>query len=118
MQPQQAPDNFSFNQPIANNQNFTEGTINRQPVPQTYTQSSNVNNPTALPTRQAQKKQAMAEMGMAQDAQEYKKQQDAVERDLQLLQYYTNIDQANAKEARGYQFQTQQDLKNLKMTLM
>ena len=31
--------------------------------------------------------QAMAEMGMAQDAQEYKKQQDAVERDLQLLQY-------------------------------
>ena len=56
--------------------------------------------------------QAMAEMGMAQDAQEYKKQQDAVERDLQLLQYYTNIDQANAKEARGYQFQTQQDLRN------
>ena len=54
----------------------------------------------------------MAEMGMAQDAQEYKKQQDAVERDLQLLQYYTNIDQANAKEARGYQFQTQQDLRN------
>ena len=51
-------------------------------------------------------------MGMAQDAQEYKKQQDAVERDLQLLQYYTNIDQANAKEARGYQFQTQQDLRN------
>ena len=42
----------------------------------------------------------MAEMGMAQDAQEYKKQQDAVERDLQLLRYYTNIDQANAKEAR------------------
>ena len=54
----------------------------------------------------------MAEMGMAQDAQEYKKQQDTVERDLQLLQYYTNIDQANAKEARGYQFQTQQDLRN------
>ena len=51
-------------------------------------------------------------MGMAQDAQEYKKQQDAVERDLQLLQYYTNIDQANAKEARGYDFQTQQDLRN------
>lgn len=56
--------------------------------------------------------QAMAEMGMAQDAQEYKKQQDAVNRDLQLLQYYTNIDQANAKEARGYDFQTQQDLRN------
>ena len=51
-----------------------------------------------------------AEMGMAQDAQEYQQQKDAVERDLQLLQYYTNIDQANAKEARGYQFQTQQDL--------
>ena len=27
-------------------------------------------------------------------------------------QYYTNIDQANAKEARGYDFQTQQDLRN------
>ena len=56
--------------------------------------------------------QAMAEMGMKQDAQEYQQQQDAVNRDLQLLQYYTNIDQANAKEARGYQFQTQQDLRN------
>jgi len=56
--------------------------------------------------------QAMAEMGMAQDAQEYKKQQDAVNRDLQLLQYYTDIDQANAKEARGYDFQTQQDLRS------
>ena len=54
----------------------------------------------------------MAEMGMKQDAQEYQQQQDAVNRDLQLLQYYTNIDQANAKEARGYQFQTQQDLRN------
>ena len=51
-------------------------------------------------------------MGMKQDAQEYQQQQDAVNRDLQLLQYYTNIDQANAKEARGYQFQTQQDLRN------
>ena len=39
--------------------------------------------------------QAMAEMGMKQDAQEYQQQKDAVERDLQLLQYYTNIDQAN-----------------------
>ena len=56
--------------------------------------------------------QAMAEMGMKQDAQEYQKQQDSVNRDLQLLQYYTNIDQANAKEARGYDFQTQQDLRN------
>ena len=56
--------------------------------------------------------QAMAEMGMKQDAQEYQQQKDAVERDLQLLQYYTNIDQANAKEARGYDFQTQQDLRN------
>ena len=56
--------------------------------------------------------QAMAEMGMAQDAQEYQKQQDSVNRDLQLLQYYTDIDQANAKEARGYDFQTQQDLRN------
>ena len=56
--------------------------------------------------------QAMADMGMKQDAQEYQQQKDAVERDLQLLQYYTNIDQANAKEARGYQFQTQQDLRN------
>jgi len=54
----------------------------------------------------------MAEMGMAQDAQEYKKQQDSVNRDLELLQYYTNIDQANAKEARGYQFQEQSDLRN------
>ena len=51
-------------------------------------------------------------MGMKQDAQEYQQQQDPVNRDLQLLQYYTNIDQANAKEARGYQFQTQQDLRN------
>ena len=51
-------------------------------------------------------------MGMKQDAQEYQQQKDAVERDLQLLQYYTNIDQANAKEARGYDFQTQQDLRN------
>ena len=51
-------------------------------------------------------------MGMKQDAQEYQQQKDAVERDLQLLQYYTNIDQANAKEARGYDFQTQQDLGN------
>ena len=51
-------------------------------------------------------------MGMKQDAQEYQQQQDAVNRDLQLLQYYTDIDQANAKEARGYQFQTQQDLRN------
>ena len=49
---------------------------------------------------------------MKQDAQEYQKQKDAVERDLQMLQYYTNIDQANAKEARGYDFQTQQDLRN------
>jgi len=56
--------------------------------------------------------QAMAEMGMKQDAQEYQKQQDSVNRDLQLLQYYTDIDQANAKEARGYDFQTQQDLRN------
>lgn len=56
--------------------------------------------------------QAMAEMGMKQDDMEYQRQQDSVNRDLQLLQYYTNIDQANAKEARGYQFQTQQDLRN------
>ena len=56
--------------------------------------------------------QAMAEMGMKQDAQEYQKQQDSVNRDLQLLQYYTNIDQANAKEARGYDFQEQSDLRN------
>jgi hypothetical protein len=59
-----------------------------------------------------QQLQAMAEMGMAQDAQEYKKQQDSVNRDLELLQYYTNIDQANAKEARGYDFQNQQDIQN------
>ncbi len=59
-----------------------------------------------------QQLQAMAEMGMAQDAQEYKKQQDSVNRDLELLQYYTNIDQANAKEARGYDFQNQQDIRN------
>lgn len=55
--------------------------------------------------------QAMAEMGMKQDAQEYQKQQDAVNRDLQLLQYYTDIDQANAKEARGYDFQERSDLR-------
>lgn len=56
--------------------------------------------------------QAMAEMGMKQDAQEYQKQQDSVNRDLQMLQYYTNIDQANAKEARGYDFQERSDLRN------
>jgi GH24 family phage-related lysozyme (muramidase) len=59
-----------------------------------------------------QQLQAMAEMGMKQDSLEYQKQQDSVNRDLQLLQYYTNIDQANAKEARGYQFQEQSDLRN------
>ncbi len=56
--------------------------------------------------------QAMAEMGMKQDDMEYQRQQDSVNRDLQLLQYYTNIDQANAKEARGYQFQERSDLRN------
>ena len=49
---------------------------------------------------------------MQQDNIEYQRQKDAVERDLSMLQYYTNIDQANAKEARGYDFQTQQDLRN------
>jgi len=59
-----------------------------------------------------QQLQALADMGMKQDDMEYKKQQDAVNRDLGLLQYYTNIDQANAKEARGYDFQEQSDLRN------
>jgi len=51
-------------------------------------------------------------MGMKQDSLAYQQQKDATERDLGLLQYYTNIDQANAKEARGYQFQEQSDLRN------
>jgi len=59
-----------------------------------------------------QQLQALAEMGMAQDSLAYQQQKDATERDLGLLQYYTNIDQANAKEARGYQFQEQSDLRN------
>ncbi len=59
-----------------------------------------------------QQLQALADMGMKQDDMEYKKQQDAVNRDLGLLQYYTNIYQANAKEARGYDFQEQSDLRN------
>lgn len=59
-----------------------------------------------------QQLQAMAEMGMKQDSLAYQQQKDATERDLGLLQYYTNIDQANAKEARGYQFQERSDLRN------
>ena len=51
-------------------------------------------------------------MGMKQDSLAYQQQKDATERDLGLLQYYTNIDQANAKEARGYDFQEQSDLRN------
>jgi len=49
---------------------------------------------------------------MKQDSLAYQQQKDATERDLGLLQYYTNIDQANAKEARGYDFQEQSDLRN------
>ena len=63
-----------------------------------------------------QQLQSMAEMGMKQDSLEYQKQQDAVNRDLGLLQYYTNIDQANAKEARGYNFQEQSDLRNFEQS--
>ena len=59
-----------------------------------------------------QQLQALADMGMKQDSLAYQQQKDATERDLGLLQYYTNIDQANAKEARGYQFQNQQDIQN------
>jgi hypothetical protein len=59
-----------------------------------------------------QQLQALADMGMKQDSLAYQQQKDATERDLGLLQYYTNIDQANAKEARGYQFQEQSDLRN------
>jgi len=47
--------------------------------------------------------QAMAEMGMKQDELEYQRQQDSVNRDLQLLQYYTNIDQANMRDELGFQ---------------
>jgi hypothetical protein len=56
--------------------------------------------------------QALADMGMKQDSLAYQQQKDATERDLGLLQYYTNIDQSNAKEARGYDFQEQSDLRN------
>ena len=59
-----------------------------------------------------QQLQALADMGMKQDSLAYQQQKDATERDLGLLQYYTNIDQANAKEARGYDFQEQSDLRN------
>ena len=59
-----------------------------------------------------QQLQALADMGMKQDSLAYQQQKDATERDLGLLQYYTNIDQANAKEARGYDFQNQQDIQN------
>lgn len=59
-----------------------------------------------------QQLQALADMGMKQDSLAYQQQKDATERDLGLLQYYTNIDQANAKEARGYQFQERSDLRN------
>ena len=45
----------------------------------------------------------MAEMGMKQDSVEYQKQQDAVNRDLSLMQYYTNIDQANMRDELGFQ---------------
>lgn len=57
-----------------------------------------------------QQLQALADMGMKQDSLAYQQQKDATERDLGLLQYYTNIDQANAKESRGYQFENQQNL--------
>lgn len=50
-----------------------------------------------------QQLQAMAEMGMKQDSVEYQKQQDAVNRDLALMQYYTNIDQANMRDELGFQ---------------
>ena len=63
-----------------------------------------------------QQLQALADMGMKQDSLAYQQQKDATERDLGLLQYYTNIDQANAKEARGYQFQEQSDLRNFEQS--
>ena len=56
--------------------------------------------------------QAMAKMGMDQDNEQYKRQQDATTRDLQLLMHYDEQDQANAREQRGYDFQMKRDEQN------
>lgn len=55
---------------------------------------------------------AMAKMGMDQDNEQYKRQQDATTRDLQLLMHYDEQDQANAREQRGYDFQMKRDEQN------
>lgn len=49
---------------------------------------------------------------MDQDNEQYKRQQDAVTRDLQLLMHYDEQDQANAREQRGYAFQMKRDEQN------
>ena len=49
---------------------------------------------------------------MDQDNEQYKRQQDAVTRDLQLLMHYDEQDQANAREHRGYAFQMKRDEQN------
>jgi hypothetical protein len=54
----------------------------------------------------------MAKMGMDQDNEQYKRQQDATTRDLQLLMHYDEQDQANAREQRGYDFQMKRDEQN------
>ena len=55
---------------------------------------------------------AMAKMWMDQDNEQYKRQQDATTRDLQLLMHYDEQDQANAREQRGYDFQMKRDEQN------
>ena len=49
---------------------------------------------------------------MDQDNEQYKRQQDATTRDLQLLMDYHEQDQANAREQRGYDFQMKRDEQN------
>jgi len=49
---------------------------------------------------------------MDQDNEQYKRQQDATTRDLQLLMHYDEQDQANAREQRGYDFQMKRDEQN------
>lgn len=49
---------------------------------------------------------------MDADNEQYKRQQDATTRDLQLLMHYDEQDQANAREQRGYDFQIKRDEQN------
>lgn len=51
-------------------------------------------------------------MGIDADNEQYKRQQDATARDLQLLLHYDEQDQANAREQRGYAFQMKRDEQN------